>query len=239
MSKALAEKFDRVRWAVSAVCIAVLACTPVPYPPPDYSLPLPPGVDSVASRFLSGIGPVRGPTHDRARPGNCSKCVVIVRIEVLSDTRLINPEAAPTQGVAIAHLVNLDDTDEEAYFNLRPHTEADYYVWVDDGGGKPRATLLVSTRGKMRTKTQWAITLCHPYGPDNPPTGPDFDFYEYKHGTQKCPTGTGLNTSQANYASFITAVPFQPLFAKIIAALHGNMTALRGDWIECSSGCCT
>jgi hypothetical protein len=240
MTRALAGKRDTMRWAVTAAIAFVLACTAAPYPSPDYSLPLPPGVDSVASRFISRVGPPRAPGHDRPRPGNCSNCVVIVHIDVLSDTRLIDPEVAPAQGVALAHLVNLDDTDEEAYFNLLPHTTAEYYVWVDDGGGKPRATLLEISRGKVRTRKQWKITLCHPFSAENPPTGPDFDFYEYKHGTKKCTVGSGAaETPQVNYASLFSATPLQPLFAKIFAALHGKMAALRGDWIECSSGCCT
>jgi hypothetical protein len=239
MSWPLARKRDMKRWAATAGAAATVACTAASSPAPNYSIPLPPGVDSVPSRFIGSVGPRRGPPHERPRPGDCSQCVVIVHIEVLSDTRLINPEVPPAQGVAIAHLVNTDDTDEEAYYKLLPHTQAEYYVWVDNGGGKTRATLLEVTPAKVKAKKQWNIILCHPYSATNLPGDPDFDFYEYRHGTEKCTARSTVNTPQVNYASVFTAAPFQSLFAKIMTALHGNMSALRGDWIECSSGCCT
>jgi hypothetical protein len=241
MSTTLAGKHDVMRWAAAVGLTAGLACTASPYPSPDYRIQLPPGVSSDATQFRNSIQQYQVTNqHDRARPATCSKCIVMVHIDVLGDTRSVDPLKAPVTGFPVAHLVNVDDRDTEAYFELAPRTSAEYYVWVDDNGSKkPRATLLEVAGNTVTASKQWNLILCHPFSDQNPRTGPDFDFYEYKHQSQDCEKLSGDNKSQVSYASVFTGDPLQPFFAKAAAMLRGRMTALRGDWIECTSGCCT
>src|SRR5258705_687944 len=78
-----------------------------------------------------------GTPYDRARPGTCRLCVVIVRIEALGNTTAIDPNNAPAGGVPVARMQNLDPTDTEAWYGLEPNTRYVYYLWVDR---KPHST---------------------------------------------------------------------------------------------------
>ena len=232
-----------MRCVALALIAGSLACA-VANPPEPRRVPLPPGVNPNATIFRNSVQasyPVYT-THDRPRPGNCSKCVVIVHIDVLGDTRRVdadNPPPTPA-GIAVAHLVNQDASDREAYFNLRPFTAADYYVWVDDNGGKKaRFTLLELAGNSVTAIKQWNVIKCHKHSSTYPPGPSDFDFYEFKHKTDECDKGYSAGIVGANHASFLTGIPFPRLLTRIRALVLGNMAALQGSWIECSSGCCT
>jgi hypothetical protein len=243
MKKAPAIAGNTMRWIALALIAVPLACT-VANPPAPERIPLPPGVNPNATIFRNSVQtsyPVTR-THDRTRPGNCNKCMVIVHIDVLGDTYRVdpdNPPAAPA-GIAIAHLVNMDDRDNEAYFNLRPRTTADYYVWVDDDSRrKSRYTLLELVGNTVTATKQWKVKTCHKR-PSGELRGPsDFDFYEFKYPTLlPCNTYTSSN-SGVSTASFFPVAPFRQVFTRISAIVRGVAGALPGSWIECSSGCCT
>jgi hypothetical protein len=231
-----------MKWPMFASIAVVLACAGQRYEHRTAKIQRPKGVDRSASVFRAKVQaafPITQ-THDRPRPGDCKKCVVIVHIDVLGDTRTVNPDNAPATGFPIAHLENVDDKDSEAYFNLRPHSTADYYIWVDDDGTKKsRYTLLELAADTVGATKQWKVTLCHAYGADNPRGPSDFDFYEFRHGAKPCTTLDVASRANINYASLLPAIPIQPFLARIAAALRGKMMALRGTWIECGSGCCT
>jgi hypothetical protein len=249
MRSAPSRQRDTVRLLLMASLSALLACTGYNYDPDDIRIKLPQGVDPHASVFRAMVQssfPV-GLTHDRLRPATCSsgggnKCIVSVHIDVLGDTRVIDPATAPASGLAIAHLVNGDDIDREAYFDLKPHSTAEYYVWVDnDGHNKPRYTLLELqfANNSVTATKQWKVHLCHPYSAQNPAGPSDFDFYEFKHGPAPCVFPDAAIDSQANYASLGMDLPIHSLLIFIAREIRGKALALRGSWIECGSGCCT
>jgi hypothetical protein len=243
MRKPPAITGNTMRWIALALIAMPLACT-VANPPAPERIKLPPGVNPNATMFrnsVQGSYPVTG-THDRARPGNCNKCLVMVHIDVLGDTYRVdpdNPPPAPT-GIAIARLVNRDSKDNEAYFDLRPYTVADYYVWVDDDGGrKSRYTLLELVGNTVTATKQWKVKPCHKRLIGESRGASDFDFYEFKYPTMSpCDTYISSN-SGVSKASFIPVTPYYQLFTRISAIVRGEVGALPGSWIECSSGCCT
>jgi hypothetical protein len=249
MRNAPSRERNYVWLTLMASLSALLACTGYSYEPGDTRIRLPAGVDSHASVFRAMVQhsfPV-GLTHDRLRPATCSsgggnKCIVSVHIDVLGDTRVVDPANAPASGLAIAHLVNQDDSDREAYFDLKPHSTAEYYVWVDnDGHNKPRYTLLelkFADNSVSATK-QWSVHLCHAHSIEYPPGPSDFDFYEFKHGADPCEFRDAATGSQANYASLGMGFPIRSLLTFIAREISGEALALRGSWIECGSGCCT
>lgn len=218
---------------------AVLGCQPSNAPAPE-RIKLPPGVDGNATIFKNSIqGYSVRVTRDRPRPGNCSKCLVMIHIEVLN-VPTFDPDQPPSSGKPIAHLVNADATDTEAYFNLLPGNAAEYYMWVDDAGGrKSRATLLQVAGNSVTATRQWNIRLCHreSYGPGPRPA--DFDFYEFKHGSNPCDAIAATGYQQPVLAGLSTTAPVTRLFTLFREYVSNRMEALRGDWIECSSGCCT
>ena len=68
-------------WAGIVVAVAVYACasqqlseSQLVYPPGDWDTPLPPGVDSNPSQFVSALPPSHpgDSVHTRARPGRCA-----------------------------------------------------------------------------------------------------------------------------------------------------------------------
>jgi hypothetical protein len=242
MSEPPAATRNTTRGIVLTSIAVLLGCT-VPNPTPDRRIPRPPGVDRSATVFRNSVQtsyPVPTRTHDRPRPGNCSKCVVVVHIDVLGDTRRVDPDSPPPAGVPIAHLVNLDSRDNEAYFNLRPSTVADYYVWVDvNTAGKPRYTLLELAADTVGATRQWNVQSCHRRLSSEVGGPSDFDFFEYKHGKYGCPRYDEYANSGVIAASLFSVTPFRQLFTRISAIVRGEMGALKGSWIECSSGCCT
>lgn len=242
MSEPPAVTSDTTKGIALTWIVVLLGCTTSNFTP-DRTIQRPPGVDRSATVFRKSVQasfPVPTTMHDRPRPGNCNNCVVIVHIDVLADTRRVDPDKPPAAGVPIAHLVNLDARDDEAYFDLKPYTVADYYVWVDvNAGGKPRYTLLELAGDTVGATRQWNVRLCHQRLSGELPGPSDFDFYEYKHGKYGCPRYNAFANPGVVTASFFSLTPIRQFFTRINAALRGEMSALQGSWIECSSGCCT
>ncbi|MDQ6690749.1 MAG: hypothetical protein M3Z18_09600 [Gemmatimonadota bacterium] len=201
---------------------------------------LPPGVDKDAGAFrksISGFTATR--THDRLRPGDCNKCIVMIHIDVLANTSTIDPDNPPAAGVPVARLTNMDTSDSEEYYKLRPGRYAEYYVWVDDKGGKKsRATLLEVSGSSVTAKVQWDLIICHLHPARYVPKS-DFDFYEYHHSPDQCRPKYASVQPQINLAGFSAVAPFSKLFVLFAEILANKLSPLQGDWIECSSGCCT
>ena len=226
---------------------AALGCTQPMLTAGMADIPLPPGVSPDAATFRNqlaslgfGSGYTARTTHDRLRPSNCKNCFVLVHIDVLADTRQVDPNSAIANAVPIAHLVNMDDKDSEAYFSLRPGKLAEYYVWVDnDAARKPRYTLLELTGTAVKATAQWYPKHCHNRQDGEAPGPSDFDFYEFHHGVKPCDAAASSANPGASFASFSPAVPFSQFFTHIAAILGRRMAALPGNWIECNSGCCT
>jgi hypothetical protein len=246
------------KWIVTTSAIVVLSCTPpggLPSPFPDWSTPLPSGVDSSAVAFRARLdkGPPRGSaSHRRARAARCrpglgggglprSLCSVEVMIEPVGDTRLIDPNNAPVDGVAAARIENLDPADTEAKFGFRPGIQAVYYLWIDRKPGTTQArwTILEVPMGAgiVRAGAHGNLKLCHAYGGSDWVS--DADFYEYKHDDHPCTVMASADKSRVHQASLISPERFVSLLGKVAAFLRGELAAAQGGWISCSGGCCT
>lgn len=244
------------KWIATTSAIVALGCTPpggLPSPIPDWSTPLPSGVDSNAVTFRARLdkGPPRGSTsHRRARAARCrpglgagglprSLCSVEVMIEPLGDTRMIDPDNAPAGGVAAARIENLDSVDTEARFGFRPGIQAVYYLWVDrkPGSTKARWTVLEVPMGAgiVRAGYQKDLKLCYA----SVPRESDADFYEYKYDDHPCAVMASVEKSSVHQASLLSAERFVSLLGKVAAFLRGELSAAQGGWISCSGGCCT
>lgn len=241
------------KWIAIASAIVTLGCTPpggFPPPRPDWSTPLPTGVDSDAATFRARVGktfPLSGNPHTRARAATCSfgslgsprsLCAVEVKIEALGDTRLIDPDHAPATGVAVARIENLDSLDTEAKFGFRPGIQDVYYLWVDrkPGSEKARWTILQVPMGAgiVTAGYQKDLRLCHAYKPESS----EADFLEYNyHGP--CPTLATAERPSINQASLVSTERFAALVGRVAAFLRGELSAAQGGWISCSGGCCT
>ncbi len=244
------------KWMAITNVIVALGCTsPGGFPPPrpEWSTPLPPGVESDAATFRTRVGktfPLSGNDHERARAATCSPgsldalgsprtlCTVAVRIEALGDTRLIDPDNAPASGVAVARIENLDSLDTEAKFGFRPGIEDVYYLWVDrkPGSVKARWTILQVPMGAgtVTAGYQKDLKTCHTYKP----VSSEADFIEYNpHGP--CPKLASAQRASTNQASLVSTEGFTALLGRVAAFLRGELSAAQGGWISCSAGCCT
>jgi len=237
------------KWIAITSAVVALGCPPPghsPYPRPDWSTPLPTGVDSVASTFRTRVdtGFLRGATsHTRARASSsCPVCIVEVKIEPLGDTRLIDPDNAPAAGTAVARIENLDSSDVEAKFGFRPGIQAVYYLWVDR---KPRSTKARWTilqvpmgAGIVTAGYQRDLKRCM-YAHEGEIRISDADFYEYKYGDHRCEITASADKSSTYEASFLSTENFVVLVEHVAAFVRGKFSAAQGGWISCSAGCCT
>ena len=258
MSSRSAPPRAAAKWIAITSAVVALGCPPpAGFPPtPDWSTPLPTGVDSDAAAFRARLdkGFPRGDrSHTRARAAKCRPdrtlrflCAVDVRIEPLGDTRLIHADSAPASGAAVARIENLDSVDTEARFGLRPGTEAVYYLWVDRKPGSIRArwTIVQVPRGAgiVTAGYQRDLRLCMRYHEGDPPSVSDADFYEYKYDDHPCDTGTTSGSSyksSVQEASFLSTQQFSALVGRVAAFLRGEFSAAQGGWISCNGGCCT
>jgi len=242
------------KWIAISSAVVALGCPPPGgFPTPDWSTPLPTGVDSDAASFRGRLekGFPRGGTfHTRARAARCRSggtylrvlCVVDVKIEPLGDTRLIKPDSAPAAGVAVARIENLDSVDTEAKFGLRPGTEALYYLWVDRKPGSTRArwTILQVPMGAgiVTAGYQKDLRLCNRYHYGETAVS-DADFYEYKYDDHPCEVAVSTERSSVQEASFVSAEQIAALVRRVTAFFRGEFSAAQGGWISCSGGCCT
>lgn len=249
------------KWIVISSAIVALGCPPpggFPPPAPDWSTPLPTGVDSDAGTFRSRLdkGPPRSRySHTRARAATCrpgsidshghlrSLCAVEVMIEPVGNTMLIDPDNAPATGVAVARIENLDTVDTEAKFGFRPGIQALYYLWVDrqPGSTKARWTVLQVPMGTgiVTAGYQADLKRCHYWTSADPPPVSDADFYEYKYDDHRCDVAVSAEKSSVQQASFLPTEQFAALVGRIAAFFRDEFTAADGGWISCSGGCCT
>lgn len=244
------------KWISIATVVVVLGCPPpAGFPPiPDWSTPLPTGVDSDAAAFrgrLEKSFPRGGPIHARARAARCRPghtplrilCAVEVRIEPVGDTRLIDPDNAPIAGVPVARIENLDTVDTEALFGFRPGIEAVYYLWVDRKPGTTKARWTVVQvpmgAGIVTAGHQSDLKRCMYYHPGDPPPVSDADFYEYKYDDHRCEVAVSAEKSRVQEASLLSSQVFAALVGRVAALLRRELTAAQGGWISCSGGCCT
>jgi len=238
-------------WAGIVVAAVVYACasqvmseSQIVYPSGDWDTPLPAGVDSNPSQFMSAL-PLSNPgdsVHTRARPGRCgAPCVVFVKIQTLGNTQEIYPERGPATGRPIARIQNLDSVDTEAVFGFLPVTQAEYFFWVDRDprSDSSRFTVLWVPRsgGRVRAGFQKKVVLCH-RRPAGYPRASNVDFYEYKHGTSECTVSGASIRRPVKEASLVSLRPFLALYARVKGLLRGEMIS-DGAWIDCNSGCCT
>jgi hypothetical protein len=243
------------KWIAIASAVVTLGCPPpAGFPPsPDWSTPLPTGVDSDAAAFRGRLEkgfPRGGAFHARARAAKCRPgrtplrilCAVDVRIEPVGDTRLIDPDNAPALGIPVARIENLDTVDTEALFGFRPGIEAVYYLWVDrkPGTTKARWTVLQVPMGAgiVTAGHQSDLKRCMYYHPGDPPPVSDADFYEYKYDDHPCEARVSTQKSSIQEASFLSIEQFGALVRRVAAFLRTE-TMAQGGWISCSGGCCT
>jgi len=246
------------KWIVITSTVVALGCPPPGGPPrPDWSTPLPTGVDSDAGTFRARFdkGPPRsGNSHKRARAATCrpgsldsggrlrSLCAVDVMIEAIGDTRLIDPDNAPPAGVAVARIENLDAVDTEAKFGFRPGIQAVYYLWVDrkPGSTKARWTVLQVPMGAgiVTAGYQKDLKLCNRYHEGEIRVS-DADFYEYKYDDHPCDVAVSAEKSGVQHASFLSTEQFAALVGRVAALFRGEFSAAQGGWISCNGGCCT
>jgi hypothetical protein len=236
------------KWMAIASAIVALGCPPPGGPPsPEWSTPLPTGVDSDAVTFrnrVPGFPAPSGNPHTRARAARCSLgslCVVNVKIEALGNTLLIDPDNAPPMGVAVARIENLDSRDVEAKFGFLPGNRALYYLWVDrrPRSTKARWTILQVPMGAgiVTAGHQKNLNLCnHPYSGEIRMS--DADFYEYKYDDHPCDVAVSAEKSSLQEASFLSTEQFIALVGRVTAFIRGELTS-QGGWISCSGGCCT
>jgi len=244
MSRYSAASLAVGQWLVVSSLATALACASAStnVPPPDSDNPLPPGVNSDPAQFrrqISAFAP-SGKPHTRARPGACPFCLVSVSIEAVGDTREIKPDSGPATGRPVAHIVNQDSADTEAYYGIQPGIQADYYLWVDRKPHSLRAqwTLLRVPMGAgfVTAGHPRDLVLCHSHAYGEV-SNSDADFAEYRHplGCDAIASAEGMNTNQAS----VLPIRLSALFARIATIVRGKETAARGGWIECARGCCT
>src|SRR5437868_3069355 len=214
----------------------------------DWKTPLPEGVDANPDTFRANLqryGAVRGPSYVRLRAGRaCGDCVISVRITTLANTRALDPDRPPRPGRPVAHIKNLDGSVVEAYYGLKPGSDADYFFWIDrrdDRADSARITLIeVPHRlgSFVRAGRHKNLAICNGY-----PHGTDAyqgaDFVEYRHpeGCQYAAPYRGY--AKRGEASLLSGRIFSSIFARVTELLRPSTMISGGGWIDCNSGCCT
>jgi len=170
--------------------------------------------------------------------------VISVRITTFGDTRTIGPDRPPRPGRPVAHIKNLDRTIADAYYGLKPGSDADYFLWVDPRSDRPDSTRLTlvevphRTGLRVRGGRQKNLQVCnrYPHGTD-PSQG--VDFVEYRHPEGCSYPAPYMGVAKSGQASMLSATAISKAFARL-AELLGTATMISGGgWIDCNSGCCT
>jgi hypothetical protein len=243
MSRSSAASLAVGRWLAVSLLTTAIACATAEtnLPPPDAKNDLPDGVSRNTTEFrqrVSSFAP-SGNVHRRGRPGRCAVCLINISIEAVGDTRLIDPRNGPAQGRAVAHILNLDPTDTEAYYGIQPSTQAEYYLWVDrsPGSGRARWTLLrvPMDAGIVTAGRPHDLKLCRKSDVGEIKTS-DADFAEYRH-----PAGCDANVDAEDLkASQASVLPLRvDALLKHVTAFLFPPTRIQGGWIDCARGCCT
>ena len=244
MGRSSAASLAVGRWLAVSLLATALACATAEtnLPPPDAKNDLPDGVSKNPAEFRQRVAAFTpsGTVHRRARPGRCSDCLIDISIEAVGDTRLIDPWNGPTAGTAVAHILNLDPTDTEAYYGIQPSIQAEYYLWVDRKPGSRRArwTLL---RIPMGAGTVTAgrpndLKLCRKPEAGHMKTS-DADFAEYRHpyGCDPKADSEDLKVCQSS----VLPIQMGALLGRIASLVRADFSLARGGWIDCARGCCT
>ena len=239
------------RWILFGSLIGFASCTklsneisPNTTYPGDWSTPLPAGVSSDPGTFgTDNTGLIAGPIVERLRAGaNCGGCQVTVRISTIRNTRTVDPNSPPIPGRPFAHITNLDPAHVEAYYGLKPESQADYYLWIGPRPDHPDSTLITMIEvpkvrsGLVRAGRQKKMQLCHA-GHAGPIKG--VDFIEYQH-PMGCDYPLASGDRKVGEASLLSVTGFLRFLGRSAANLGLTPpTLLRDAWIDCNSGCCT
>lgn len=234
---------------VSVGCTAAQQATELIYPQSQWNTPLPPGVSSNPEEFRSAVSRMglrpSDNVHVRARAGTCPFCVVHVRIQAIGDTWRIKHDSAPSMGVPVALIRNLDSVHTEARYGFRPYSEAVYYFWIDRRPGSTAARLTVlqvpEYGGAVTAGHQSNLRRCHLRVPGVPIT-PDADFLEYKsHGPCDPSLAEGPARAEGpaiSKASMFPGAPLVAIVSRFAVNIGRGMGVSQGGWIDCNSGCC-
>ena len=217
----------------------------------DWKTALPDGVDPNPDTFRANLtrsGYARGPSYVRLRAGkDCGGCVISVRITTWGNTRTIDPDRPPRSGRPVAHIKNLDLSVTDAYYGLKPGSDADYFLWVDRRSDRPdsaRITLVeVPHRSDLRVRggRQKNLYLCDYYSHGDPTTDPSqgADFVEYRH-PEGCSYPAPYKTiTKSGQAPMLSGVAISKVFARFAELVGTAYLISGGGWIDCNSGCCT
>lgn len=241
------------KWAPIAAVMLALSCTSAQqvsqlfYPEPQWTTPLPPGVSSNPQEFRNSVASMKlrpsDSVHVRARAGTCPFCVVHVRIQAIGETWRIKYDSAPSIGVPVALIRNLDSVHTEARYGFRPDTGAVYYFWIDRRPGSTAARLTVlqvpEHGGSVAAGHQTNLRRCHLRRPGVPVTS-DADFLEYK---SPCDPSLAEGPARAggppiSKASLFPGAPLVAIASRFAANIGRGMGVSQGGWIDCNSGCC-
>ena len=215
----------------------------------DWATPLPEGVDANPDTFRANLtrydDSVRAQSYVRLRAGrDCGGCVISVRITTLGNTRRIDPDKPPPRpGRPVAHIKNLDRSVVEAYFGLKPGSDADYFLWIDRRRDRPdsaRITLVEVPRllrSPVRAGRQKNLVICNQY-PHGTDTYQGADFVEYRH-PEGCLYPSPYRGYAKGSASLLSSHIFSRIFTRVAELFRPSTMISGGGWIDCNSGCCT
>ncbi len=212
--------------------------------PPLSTNAAPPGLpmDTAQYNALLAQYPLDGTKYTRKRCAKWLFCLskIDVSIQARGITSKINAADAPGSPVAVAHLVNLDDSKTEKYYGLLPGRLAEYDLWVTRKPGSARAEWRIVGVEKVTNQLLYGepsdLIPCHIYTPQEGATDADFADYvvKVKGDCIKVPfqSSTAVKQSSLGLTQIFNLVHQMQLWFL-------TYTRTGGGWIECSNGCCT
>lgn len=220
----------------------------------DWNTTLPEGVVANPDAFRASLmqyadttpyAATGGPSYVRLRAGkDCGDCVISVRIRTLGNTRAIDPDRPPHPGRPLAHIKNLDATITEAYYGLKPGSDADYFLWVDRRSDRPdsaRLTVIELPHRaglSVRAGRQKNLVLCNRY-PHDSGASQGADFVEYRHPEGCSYPSPYRGVARYDRASMLSADVLSNVLARFVDLVRNAYMISGGGWIDCNSGCCT
>lgn len=196
-------------------------------------------LDAFRAQFATAY---RGPLHTHERRAICSRpssargCVAKVTIQARGESKDIGPEKPIKGERVIAEIRNLDPQDLTEMYSLKPASQAEYLVLIDNGAnGLPRWNLLevpTARYGLIRRIPGEKVTRCPQIPEHEPVPYSDVDFSECgaEHPSRPSATRAGL-IDQGGFGSFL---------AKLVSHFRPSpVMAEPGEWMYCTPGCCT